>query len=95
MSDIIEDLHALKSILSYLDCEAASAAEDDAYEAAYGVKRTWRRGRENMSWQMDWLERYIERLKTTANACPRCDGTGALSAAALSRAVEHALEQAQ
>src|SRR5262249_26729831 len=66
MSDIIEDLHALKSILKYLHCEAASAAEDDAYEAAYGVERAWRRGRIDMSWQMDWLERYIERLKTTA-----------------------------
>jgi hypothetical protein len=30
----------------------------------------------DMTWQIDWLERHIERLKGTTDPCPRCDGTG-------------------
>jgi hypothetical protein len=66
---IVEDLHALRSIFLHLAYEADEAAAADLA----GERRC---GREDMSWQIDWLERYIERLKATADVCPRCDGKG-------------------
>jgi|SRR6516162_5738180 hypothetical protein len=59
---IITDLHALKSIFSHL---------------LYEQERDWPSG-EDMSWQIEWLESYIEQLKNSPSlfACPRCDGTG-------------------
>lgn len=60
---IITDLHALKSIFKHL---------------LYERGRDWPSG-EDMSWQIEWLESYIEQLKNSPSlfACPRCDGTGA------------------
>src|SRR5262249_19288698 len=64
---IITDLHALESIFSHLLYEQERAEENGRWPLG---------GR--MSWQIKWLEAYIEQLKNSPSlfACPRCDGTG-------------------